>query len=236
MTQNTEQNVRTQGDQVQWMVRFIRTSRGRETLEWFLREHIRLAEARGAEEQRRKDAATSDEALEEMTVERDNAEEFIRKFAERVLGHSVEWSSSYGFGAAFVDVADRVDALEAEIASLKEAEQLARADAEASKAREEVLKEENVSLARKVDLLNSPLSGDHYETPDALYGVDLEDSLSAVADESSCGDITRVISWRKLGPIFILNASDDNVESFSAFPSREDAEKARAALTREGGA
>lgn len=73
----------------------------------------------GAEEQRRKDAEASDEAIDEVMAERDNAEEFIRKFAERVLGHSVEWSSSYGFGSAFIDVADRVAALEARVKELE---------------------------------------------------------------------------------------------------------------------
>ncbi|MFT9381112.1 hypothetical protein [Gluconobacter sp. P5B12] len=147
MTQNTEQNVQTRDEQIDALAKAIGPEKIYRLLSDEYRagidaralQHILEAEARGAEEQRRKDAEASDEALDEVMVERDNAEEFIGKFAERVLGHSVEWSSSYGFGSAFIDVADHVDALEAEIASLKEAEQLARADAEASKARVKVL-------------------------------------------------------------------------------------------------
>lgn len=122
MSQNTEQNVRTREEiETELQRLFTHGVRGPNAAWQVVHRIFDEVRAYGAAEQRRKDAATSDEALEEMTVERDNAEEFIRKFAERVLGHSVEWSSSYGFGAAFVDVADRVDALEAEIADLKKA-------------------------------------------------------------------------------------------------------------------
>lgn len=57
MSQNTEQNVRTRDEQVQWMGRCIRASADHPSLEGFLREHIRIAEARGAAEEQRRQYA-----------------------------------------------------------------------------------------------------------------------------------------------------------------------------------
>lgn len=57
MTQTGQNSaVRTRDEQTQWMARCIRASADHPSLEGFLCEHIRIAEARGAEEQRRKDA------------------------------------------------------------------------------------------------------------------------------------------------------------------------------------
>lgn len=144
------------------------------------------AEARGAEEQRRKDAEGSLRPMSEVEKNRTpilakiHNDLFPRVYPERkdlkcwngrwvVISHTGILADGFdiGWGVAApvgcggltddwfvgwkpVDCPANVAALEAEIAALKEAEQLARADAEASKAREAKLKkalQEIVSMA-----------------------------------------------------------------------------------------
>jgi len=76
--------------------------------------HILEAEARGAAEQRQKD----DPEFEKIVAERDDAEDFIRKMAEAVLGEVVEWSNVYGFQNALNDVSERIFFLEKDITNV----------------------------------------------------------------------------------------------------------------------
>ncbi|MDR6181996.1 hypothetical protein [Asaia bogorensis] len=76
--------------------------------------NILEAEARGAAEQRRKD----EPEFEKIIAERDEAEDFIRKMAETVLGEAVEWSNVYGFQNALNDVSERIFFLEKDTANV----------------------------------------------------------------------------------------------------------------------
>ncbi|CDG39590.1 MULTISPECIES: hypothetical protein [Asaia] len=76
--------------------------------------NILEAEARGAAEQRRKD----EPEFEKIIAERDEAEDFIRKMAETVLGEEVEWSNVYGFQNALNDVSERIFFLEKDTANV----------------------------------------------------------------------------------------------------------------------
>lgn len=157
MTQNTEQNVRTREDREQEIAIMLCKARGRDpfqmthqtiepgvmepygdawchylpeakaVLEW------QEAEARGAEEQRWKDGEARDTPSAYV-----RPDDFYNDEGDERCGL---WSGDQ-IGKYTLPLYTRpanIAALEAEIASLKEAEQLARADAEASKARVEVL-------------------------------------------------------------------------------------------------
>ena len=144
MTQNTEQNVRTvceQDGQVQEMhADMVKAVCGRrsdypeEVFRAYLKRHIVKAEARGAEEQRRKDA----EGQEPVAWQR------FSPHAKQWLDVGEDYLDHYrGMGQAIrclYTAPTHVARLVSRIAELTEAEQLARADAEASKAREEKLK------------------------------------------------------------------------------------------------
>ena len=142
MTQNTEQNMRTRKQQIEDAY----LNDGDFTLfQEFDRDdfeaQLHEAEARGAEEQRRKDGA----GQEPRTCNHcgGTGEEPGAYYLD---GSPYSCSVCDGSGVIYLRPAN-VAALEAEIASLKEAEQLARADAEASKARVRKLE----SYLRRID-------------------------------------------------------------------------------------
>ncbi|GBR03254.1 hypothetical protein [Gluconobacter cerinus] len=153
MTQNTEQNVRTvreQDGQVQEMhADMVKAVCGRrsdypeDVFRAYLKRHIVLAEARGAEEQRRKDAEGDRPVAWQVRDMRGGAwpwKQCSESAHEEYKKHStVETRELFSRPA-------NVAALEARIAELTEAEQLARADAEASKARYAILHAAALSL------------------------------------------------------------------------------------------
>ncbi|MFT8366253.1 MAG: hypothetical protein ABF812_09880 [Gluconobacter cerinus] len=141
MTQNTEQNVRTvreQDGQIQEMhadmVKAVcghRSDYPEDVFRAYLKRHIVQAEARGPEEQRRKDGGQTTIVFQRYIPGHgwdDIDERRVAVFKRR----GFETRNLYTRTA-------NVPALEARIAELVEAEQLARADAEASKARVAVL-------------------------------------------------------------------------------------------------
>ncbi|WP_029606395.1 hypothetical protein [Kozakia baliensis] len=55
-----------------------------------------------------------DAALEQVIIERDEAEEFLTKVCEEVLGRDVEWSNGYGYQSALNDVSEHMHIIETE--------------------------------------------------------------------------------------------------------------------------
>ncbi|GFE97725.1 hypothetical protein [Gluconobacter sp. Gdi] len=134
MTQNTEQNVRTRDEQIDALADGIAREGYADTPDYALAErHILEAEARGAEEQRRKDGEGQKPVAWHYYDEEDDDGRGGWRYSSSKL------SSRYEDVHPLYDRPANVTALEARIAELKEAEQLARADAEVSKARVEVL-------------------------------------------------------------------------------------------------
>ncbi|OAJ67735.1 hypothetical protein [Gluconobacter cerinus] len=147
MTQNTEQSVRTRDEQVEALAKRLRVGFKNGIVSRSMADgYIKEAEARGAEEQRRKDAEGQEPVAWRYEIKR------MGYWVSREVGYGPrvwEWywdgekpditHPDYRNVSPLYDRPANVAALEAEIASLKEAEQLARADGEASKAREEGL-------------------------------------------------------------------------------------------------
>ena len=134
MTQNTEQNVRTREYGEAKSLKIQRELRLSSHDLPALARHARQCFEEGAEEQRRKDAEGQWVIFQRFIPGHGWAD--IDENRSRVFRNR-----GYEIRCLYTRPAN-VAALEADIASLKEAEQLARADAEASKARLEKLRDQ----------------------------------------------------------------------------------------------
>ncbi|MBS1040980.1 hypothetical protein JK203_08970 [Gluconobacter cerinus] len=222
MTQNTEQNVRTREEQIADLTNLF----GEEGTFTFVDDrdaatkHILEAEARGAEEQRRKDGEGCEMRRENalLRTAMSTVASYTRGYAKPTC--SVDFLSS----AVPEEVRIRIAALEAEIASLKEAEQLARADAEASKTRVKVLEAENAALqAWKIGAVPEPVPySDPIRTMSTEQLCQRLQVLRARWDELMDSD-------EEMGGGSPMESMDEEMQSLENEISR------RAALTREGG-
>lgn len=166
-----------------------------------------------AAEQRRKDAAGRDPVIYEY---QDSVGQWVRSESQE---HAENWAKILGtnYQALYTNPAN-VAALEVEIASLKEAEQLARADAEASKARVTVLERENNTLKTRV--INAAENLLSIETP-CMKGDNFAVTICSYFED--CEGETCDSGWHEGATKAYEEIKDAVLQHF------------RAALTREGG-
>ncbi|BCZ75869.1 hypothetical protein [Acetobacter phage phiAX1] len=199
MTQNTEQNVRTREEiETELQRLFTHGVRGPNAAWQIVHRIFDEVRAYGAEEQRRKDGEIAGYLSPEL------ASVLRRKFPGAAVTLSAHKTHTR-YVPVYYGPAN-VAALEARIASLEEAEQLARADAKASKARVTVLEG---ALSAAVSALEQVTDGERggYNARNGKF----------VSLQMSDGERADIIH------------SDVTTECEGAL------ETARAALTREGG-
>ncbi|MFT8953633.1 MAG: hypothetical protein ABF979_15335 [Gluconobacter sp.] len=268
MTQNTEQNVRTFrarekqvkvfGDMAEELGSVADNSYG-----WARRE-ILEAETRGAEEQRRKDGAAQvvqvpsegpllivfqeDGINPELFAGCGAREGAYQRFAHVGNGYhcrlyaAVDSSMRHDHEQGALLKIANVAALEAEIASLKEAEQLARADAEASKANagwnfltENVSSDPELPSCRLSTLFQEGDELSRFQQASQEFGIEVR----LVADDREDEDCDKELSAETLSKFdpcqFLIRDGWSFVDVWENDDGGIIRLFARADLTREGG-
>ncbi|MFT9299072.1 MAG: hypothetical protein ABF542_13295 [Gluconobacter sp.] len=249
MTQNTEQNVRAareQDGQVQEMhADMVKAVCGRrsdypeDVFRAYLKRHIVQAEARGAEEQRRKDAEGHGRPVYQWRLTPDD------NWVTAVDATELEQVRN-GYPASetrtlFTRPAN-VAALEALVASLKEAEQLARADAEASKANagwnfltENVSSDPELPSCRLSTLFQEGDELSRFQRAAQEFGIEIR----LVTDDREDEDCDKELSAEILSKFdscqFLIRDGWSFVDVWENDDGGIIRLFARAALTREGG-